>query len=102
MQSSDGGWPPPLSLWWPQDHLCLFMDDVVLLTSSVGDIHLALGRFAAECETVGMTNSTSKSEAMVCSPGQGEAAAVEEFKHVRVLFMRVEWSDGLVQLQQCK
>ena len=43
----------------------LFADDVVLLASSHRDLQHELGRFAAECEAVGMRVSTSKSEAMV-------------------------------------
>ena len=43
----------------------LFADDVVLLATSDHDLQHALGRFAAECEVVGMRVSTSKSEAMV-------------------------------------
>ena len=43
----------------------LFADDVVLLATSDRDLQHALGRFAAECEAVGMRVSTSKSEAMV-------------------------------------
>ena len=42
-----------------------FADDVVLLTALDRDLQHALGRFAAECEAVGMRVSTSKSEAMV-------------------------------------
>jgi len=43
----------------------LFADNVVLLATSDRDLQHALGRFAAECESVGMRVSTSKSEAMV-------------------------------------
>ena len=43
----------------------LFADDVVLLSPSHRDLQHALGRFAAECEAVGMRVSISKSEAMV-------------------------------------
>lgn len=43
----------------------LFADDLVLLASSFGDFQQTLGRFAAECEAVGVTVSISKSEAMV-------------------------------------
>ena len=43
----------------------LLADDVVLLASSDRDFQHALGRFAVECEAVGMRVSTSKSEAMV-------------------------------------
>jgi len=43
----------------------LFADDVVLLATSDHELQHALGRFAAECETVEMRVSTSKSEAMV-------------------------------------
>jgi len=43
----------------------LFVDDLILLTTSDRDLQHALGRFAAECEAVGMRVSTSKSEAMV-------------------------------------
>ena len=43
----------------------LFADDMVLLASSNSDLQLSLGRFAAECEAVGMRISTSESEAVV-------------------------------------
>lgn len=42
----------------------------VLLGSSSDDLQHALGRFAAECETTGMTISTSKYEAKVLSKGR--------------------------------
>lgn len=42
----------------------------VLLGSLSDDLQLALGRFAAECETTGMRISTSKSEATVLSKGR--------------------------------
>ncbi len=45
----------------------LFADDVVVLATSDQDLQHALGRFAAECEAVGMRISASKSEAMVLS-----------------------------------
>uniref|UniRef100_A0AAY5JVS7 Reverse transcriptase domain-containing protein n=1 Tax=Esox lucius TaxID=8010 RepID=A0AAY5JVS7_ESOLU len=73
----------------------LFADDVVLAPSNQYLQH-ALGRFAAECEAVGMRISTSKFEAMVLSrkrvacPLQvgGECLPqVEEFKYLRVLFL---------------
>uniref|UniRef100_A0AAY5KR82 Reverse transcriptase domain-containing protein n=1 Tax=Esox lucius TaxID=8010 RepID=A0AAY5KR82_ESOLU len=69
----------------------LFADDVVVLAPSNQDLQHALGRFAAECEAVGMRISTSKSEAMVLSrkrlacPLQvcGECLPqVEEFKYL--------------------
>jgi len=37
----------------------LFADNVVLLATSGCDLQYALGRFAAECEVVGMRVSTS-------------------------------------------
>lgn len=43
----------------------LFADDVVLLTSSDRDLQHALGWFAAECEAVGVSVSSSKMGAMV-------------------------------------
>ena len=43
----------------------LFVDDVVLLSSSVSELQLSLDRFAAECESAEMRISTPKSEAMV-------------------------------------
>uniref|UniRef100_A0A6Q2ZQA7 54 kDa nucleoporin n=1 Tax=Esox lucius TaxID=8010 RepID=A0A6Q2ZQA7_ESOLU len=73
----------------------LFADDVVVLAPSNQGLQHALGRFAAECEAVGMKISTSKSEAMVLSwkrvacPLQvgGECLPqVEEFKYLGVLF----------------
>ncbi|KAK0135127.1 hypothetical protein N1851_029060 [Merluccius polli] len=89
----------------------LFADDVVLLDSSDRDLqHFvlwtwrrlttvspppALGRFAAECEVVGMKVSTSKSEAMVlcwktveCSLRVGSELLpqVKEFQYLGVLF----------------
>jgi len=42
----------------------LFADDVVLLATSDSGLQHALGRFAAECEAVGIRVSTSKSEAI--------------------------------------
>ena len=45
--------------------LRLFADDAVLLASSDLDLQHALGRFADECDVVGMRVSTSKSEAML-------------------------------------
>ena len=67
----------------------LFADDMVLLASSNSDLQLSLGRFAAECEAVGMKISPSKSEAMVLSwksvecpfwVGGESLPQVEEFK----------------------
>lgn len=43
----------------------LIPDDVVPLASSARDLQHTLGRFAAECEAVGMTVRTFKSEATV-------------------------------------
>lgn len=37
-----------------------FVDDAVLLVSSNSDLQLELGRFAAECQAVGMTISMSQ------------------------------------------
>ena len=45
----------------------LFVDDVVLMAQSVGDLQHSLDRFAAECEVAGMSISTSKLEDMVLS-----------------------------------
>ena len=73
----------------------LFADDVVLLATSDRDLQHALGRFAAECEAVGMRISTSKSEAMVlcrktveCSLRVGSELLpqAKEFKYLGVLF----------------
>ena len=73
----------------------LFADDVVLFASSSIDLQLSLGRFAAECEAVGMRISTSKSEAMVLSRkrvdcilrvGEEVLPQVEEFKYLGILF----------------
>ncbi|KAK0132165.1 Retrovirus-related Pol polyprotein from type-1 retrotransposable element R2 [Merluccius polli] len=73
----------------------LFADDVILLASSDRDLQHALGRFAAECETVGMRVSTSRSEAMVicrktvnCSLRVGSKLLpqVKEFKYLGILF----------------
>ena len=89
----------------------LFADDVVRLDSSDRDLQhfvlwtwrrlttvsppLALGRFTAECEVVGMKVSTSKSEAMVlcwktveCSLRVGSELLpqVKEFQYLGVLF----------------
>lgn len=44
-----------------------FADDAVLLVSSNGDLQLELGRFAAECQAVGMTISMSQAQAMLLS-----------------------------------
>ncbi|KAK0140999.1 hypothetical protein N1851_021987 [Merluccius polli] len=72
---------------------------VVLLASSDHDLQHALGRFAAECEAVGMRFSTFKSEAMVlcrktldCSLRVGSVLLpqVKEFKYLGMLFMS-EW-----------
>lgn len=68
----------------------LFADDVVLMTSSGDDLQLALERFTAKCEAVGMSISTSKSEA---SRKRAECPLwvrdellhqVEELKYLRV------------------
>ncbi len=73
----------------------LFADDVVVLATSDQDLQHALGRFAAECEVVGMRISASKSEAMVLSRkrvafplqvGGVLLPQVEEFKYLGVLF----------------
>ena len=73
----------------------LFADDVVLLATSDRDLQHALGRFAAECEAVGMRVSTSKSEAMVlCRKtvecflwvGSELLPQAKEFKYLGVLF----------------
>ncbi len=73
----------------------LFVDDVVVLATSDQDLQHTLGRFAAECEAVGMRISTSKSEAMVLSRkrvacplqvGGVLLPQVEEFKYLGVLF----------------
>ncbi len=74
----------------------LFADDVVVLATSDRDLQHALGRFAAECEAVGMRISASKSEAMVHSQkrvacplqvGGVLLPQVEEFKYLGILFM---------------
>ena len=52
----------------------LFADNVVLLATSDSDLQHALGRFAAECEAVGMRVSTSKSVAMVFCRKTGECS----------------------------
>ena len=73
----------------------LFADDVVLLASSGQDLQLSLGRFAAECEAVGMRISGSKSETMVLSRKRVECPLrvgnevlrqVEEFRYLGILF----------------
>ncbi|KAI3352670.1 hypothetical protein L3Q82_020124 [Scortum barcoo] len=73
----------------------LFADDVVLLASSDCDLLHVLGRFAAECEAVGMRVSTSKPEAMVLSQkrvdyslwvGSEILPQVKELKYLEVLF----------------
>ena len=73
----------------------LFADDILLLATSDRDLQHALGRFAAECEAVGMRVSTSKSEAMVlcrkmveCSLRVGSELLpqAKEFKYLGVLF----------------
>ncbi len=73
----------------------LFADDVVVLATSDQDLQHAPGRFAAECEAVGMRISASKSEAMVLSRkrvacplqvGGVLLPQVEEFKYLGVLF----------------
>ncbi len=81
----------------------LFADDVVVLATSDQDLQHALGRFAAECEAVGMRISASKSEAMVLSRkrvacplqvGGVLLPQVEEFKYLGFLFTsegRMEW-----------
>lgn len=70
-------------------------EDVVLLTSSNSDLQLGLGQFAAECETVGMRFSTSKSEAKVFSWKKADCPLlvveellpqVEDFKYLGVSF----------------
>lgn len=59
----------------------VFADDVVLLPSSGGDLQLALGQFAAECEASRKRISTSKSKVValsqkrVCTPHQGLVVA---------------------------
>ena len=76
-------------LWIPS---LLFADEVVRLASSNSDLQLSLGRFAAECEVVGMKISTSKSEAMVLGQKRvgGELLPqVEELKYLGVLFTSV-------------
>ncbi len=81
----------------------LFADDVVVLATSDQDLQHALGRFAAECEAVGMRISASKSEAMVLSRkrvacplqvGGVLLPQVEEFKYLGVLFT----SEGRMKL----
>ncbi len=66
-----------------------------MLATSDQDLQHALGRFAAECEAVGMRISASKSEAMVLSRkrvacplqvGGVLLPQVEEFKYLGVLF----------------
>lgn len=47
-----------------------FADDVVMLASLKGDLHLALGWFATRCKAAGMRVSTSISEVMVLSPNR--------------------------------
>jgi len=73
----------------------LFADDVVLLATSDFDLQHSLGRFAAECEAVGMRVSTSKSEAMVLCQKMVEFSLrvgsellpqAKEFKYLGVLF----------------
>ncbi len=92
----------------------LFADDVVVLATSDQDLQHALGRFAAECEAVGMRISASKSEAMVLSRkrvacplqvGGVLLPQVEEFIYLGVLSrVREGWNgrltDGSVQLLQ--
>jgi len=69
---------------------------VVLLATSDRDLQHALGRFAAECEAVGMRVNTFKSEAMVlfrktveCSLRVGSELLpqAKEFKYLWVLYM---------------
>jgi len=85
------------SVWFGDIRIAslLFADDVVLLATSERDLQHALGRFAAECEAVGMRVSTSKSEAMVlcrkmvvCSLRVGNELLPQgkEFKYLGVLF----------------
>ena len=50
-------------------HLLLFADGIVLFISSNIELQVTLGKFAADCEVVGMRISTSKSEAMVLRKG---------------------------------
>ncbi len=93
----------------------LFADDVVVLATSDQDLQHALGRFAAECEAVGMRISASKSEAMVLSRkrvacplqvGGVLLPQVEEYSSIWGSCSRVRegWNgrltDGLVQLLQ--
>lgn len=47
----------------------LFADDAVLLASSDSDCQHTLGLFAAECEVVGLSVSTSKSESFLLENG---------------------------------
>ena len=69
----------------------LFVDDVVLLSSSSQDIQLALKRFSAKCEVAGITVSSSKSEALVLNQKKVECSLcvrdeslpqTEEFKYL--------------------
>ena len=71
----------------------LFADEVVLLALLNSDLQLSLGRFAANCEPVGMRITNSKSETIILSwkmvdclfPIEGELLpSVEEFKYLRV------------------
>ncbi len=92
----------------------LFADDVVVLATSDQDLQHALGRFAAECEAVGMRSRASKSEAMVLSRkrvacplqvGGVLLPQVEEFKYLGSCSrVREGWNgrltDGSVQLLQ--
>lgn len=59
-------WPPDLLAWF-------FADNVAMLASLKGDLHLALGWFATRCEAAGMRVSTSISEVMVLSPKRVES-----------------------------
>jgi len=86
----------------------LFADGVVLLATSGRDLQYTLGRFAVECEAVGMR--VSKSEAMVlcrntveCSLQVGNELLpqAKEFKFLWVLFTRGQNGTGDGQTDWC-
>jgi len=72
---------------------------VFLLATSDRDLQNALGRFAAECESVGMRVSTSKSETVECSLRVGSELLpqAKEFKYLRVLFTSEGKMERMVQ-----
>ena len=58
-------WRREVAVWWAEDCIAAFADNVVLMAPSACHLQHSLDQFAAECEVVGMRISTLK--AMVLS-----------------------------------